>query len=221
MNIMSKYVFLGVLSLNSAILPNSAAFKKALDPENIDKFKDEMCYALKSETDIQTCAMVKLFMAQALKDSYEPQSVATVGSVLVGFLLAGTPVGLGVGMKTNSPEAAIAGGFVSGLVGAFIGQYLHHILGSADQQAATAFTAYFNRLLEHPVIVERDFVLANRDDINKIDEIEKRFKKLSEKHNLIETSPVFEQYRRTRSVISEVSVNGSANGSALFEKENK
>lgn len=217
MNIMSKYVFLGVLSLNSAILPNSAAFKKALDPENIDKFKDEMCYALKNEADIQTCAMVKLFMAQALKDSYEPRNVATVGSVLVGFLLAGTPVGLVLGTKTNSPVVAVTGGFVSGLIGAFIGEYLHHRLGSDDQQAATAFTAYFNRLLEHPVIVERDFVLANRDDINKIDEIEKRFKKLSEKHNLIETSPVFEQYRRTRSVISEV----SDSGSALFEKESK
>lgn len=223
MNRLYTYVFLASMCLNGVISANFAQFRKALTPENIDKFKDETCYTLKFEADIQTCAMVKLLMTQALGDSYKPGRVATIGSIAGGGTCLGLTAGFFVTVLTERPGFGLIAGLIGMGGGALVAQQLHTSIGSADQQKTAEFGAYFNELIQNPTVINLDFTNKNLDAINNnVDAMNKRgaieelFKKLCEKHNLIEKSPVFEQYRWTR----QAAAVGSEGVVSLHEEEN-
>lgn len=176
--------------------------RKALAPENIERFQNVECFTLENEEDIKTCAQVKLLMAQALEASYTPGTVQTISSIIAGGFV-GALLGLVTPRYADNYQNYDLEKLVKSYIGAVLGGSATHLMqryvGSSDQRSAAKFCTYFENLIQDPCVIDRETALANRERMNRNAALEAAFNKLNAKHAFLEKSPVFAQYRATRS----------------------
>jgi hypothetical protein len=179
---------------NSAFGTTPEDLREALKPESIEKFSDVACYQLKNKEDIKQCAQVKAFMAQALAEATPGKGKAYVvaSSVVIGgvlFFLA----------NQDRVDKLIFTAFLTPCLAGAAFKAVEARSKRNHVKEANAFKAYFEELAENPAVLDRDYAVNHRKEMNEKGDTEEAFNKLCAAHKILE-SAYFAQYQATRIV---------------------
>jgi hypothetical protein len=179
---------------NSAFGGTPEDLREALKPEVIERFSNVACYSLKNKEDIKQCAQVKAFMAQALADATPGKRKAYVAasSVVIGGIL------FFLANKGYTDKLVLTAFLTPCLAGAAF-KAVEARAKRSHVKEANIFKAYFDELARNPNVLDRDYAVNHRKEMNEKGDTEEAFNKLCAAHKILE-SAYFAQYQATRIV---------------------
>lgn len=175
-----------------ALTPEQEELREALRPENINAYKDEVCFLLKNEKDIKTCAQVKGFMAQALGNTQPGRKGNWAGGAAGGACTGVIGALISCTLWPKSPDLCVvvaAAGTLAGTIAGYEG------MNWVRKPNVEAFARYFAQLADNPHVTSRDSIVQDHTGYNNRHYIEKTFIEQCNDYSLVETSPFFAEFR--------------------------
>lgn len=194
MNNLKKFVFISSMFTIGFVWSASEGASASTNKSAYDAihtYAGRMCSGLDNKKDIEICAQVKLVMIQAFKESSPPVSIVKEGLIAIGGMVFGAVVNRALEGGENQAKIYM-GSFASAAL-----VISHWISKISTNKEAEQFEKYFKALIADSSIVTAGQMSAVQDEIEQGLAVEKRFIALCSERRLLETSPFFEEYRRS------------------------